>query len=257
MRKVSTKRGGDDVQADPVQRGELVVHEVRADEQLVQEGEGDGEVGIEVEAVPGFVREPAPGCPDGADADEDEQPEPGRRPQHVRIGRQEHRELVDDARAIAHRVAGRREDAVGADQPDRREPEPTMRHGEAVHAEGFVEPRAAAHEHELDQREVGAEERRELAGGGQRAGRRPELVEAAVADPQQDDEHAVPDEQRHDVRLPDPPAPRQRHGHRTGAGLDGHRRCPRSKKIAALSVGRSPPGAPRRDPDNRGSLRGP
>ena len=147
--------------ADPVTwRGELVVHEVRADEQLVQEGEGDGEVGVEVEAVPGLVREPAPG---GSGTEltptttNSANPAVAQRTYGYVV--QEHRSSSSTTPcAVAHRVTGRGQDARACDQPDRREAEPTVRDlARRSMAEGLVEPRAAAHEHELDEGEVGAE----------------------------------------------------------------------------------------------------
>ena len=46
----------DQVEPDPVQRRDLVVHEVGADEELMQEPERDREIGIEMDAVPRLAR---------------------------------------------------------------------------------------------------------------------------------------------------------------------------------------------------------
>ena len=75
-------------------------------------------------------------------------------------------ELRDDVAPVAHRVPDGREHAVAEEQPDRRETQPAMGDRQAVHPEDLVEPRAARHEDELDEREIGAEQGRDLADRG-------------------------------------------------------------------------------------------
>ena len=99
------ERGGRHVQRDPVADRDRVVDEVGADEQLVEEPEGDREIGVQVEAVPRLVRQPAPGGPDRADRHQREQAAADQRHQHVRVGRDQRQELADDVAAVAERVA--------------------------------------------------------------------------------------------------------------------------------------------------------
>ena len=62
-----------------------------------------------------------------------------------------------------------------------------MGDGEPVHPEPLVEPGTSRHQDELDQREVGAVERAELADRGEHAARRRELVGPAMAVPHETD----------------------------------------------------------------------
>ena len=131
------------VQQDPVGAGERVVHEIGADDELVRRPEHDRQVCVQVEAVPGLVREPS-ACPaHGADGHEDEQPERCHRHEDERVGRDHRPRLRDDRRVARGGETDRREHAVGDEQPDRREAEPAVPDGESVHPEGAVEPRAA------------------------------------------------------------------------------------------------------------------
>ena len=49
------ERDGHDVEPDPVSDRDRIVDEVGADEQLVEEPQGDGEVRVQMDAVPGLV----------------------------------------------------------------------------------------------------------------------------------------------------------------------------------------------------------
>ena len=72
------ERGGRGRTARSSSRGDGSWMKSAPDEQLVQEREGDRQVGVEVEPVPGLVRQPAPGGRHRRDADHHEQAE--RRP---------------------------------------------------------------------------------------------------------------------------------------------------------------------------------
>ena len=85
-----------------------------------------------------------------------------------------------------------------------------MRGGQAVHPEHLVEPRAARHQDELDEREVGPVQGGQLADRGELAAERGELVEAAVAEPHREDEATVADQEGDDLGAADRPGPRQR-----------------------------------------------
>jgi hypothetical protein len=54
-RKTSQRPERNHVQGDPVEARDLVGGEVNADEELVQEGERDGQVRVQVDCVPGLV----------------------------------------------------------------------------------------------------------------------------------------------------------------------------------------------------------
>ena len=57
------------------------------------------------------------------------------------------------------------------DQPDAHEADPAMGGGQAVHSDDLFEPRAAGHQDELDEGQVAAEQRRQLARGDEPAAR--------------------------------------------------------------------------------------
>ena len=67
------RRPSDDIQRDPVGPRDRIVGEVAAGDELMAEPEGDREVGVQVDPVPGFVRQVPPGKPDRADRDRQEQ----------------------------------------------------------------------------------------------------------------------------------------------------------------------------------------
>ncbi len=206
------EHGGQHVEPDPVDRGNLVPGEVGTDEQLVEERERDGQVGVDVQPVPRLVRESPARRSQRRHADKQEEREPDEAPQDELELRQQVDELGDDRAAVAQGPAGQREHDVTADEPYRGEPQPPVGPCEPVRPERLVQPRTAAHQDELDQGEVGPQEGGDLPGGGKRASGRPELLEPAVADPHQDDEDAVGDEQRRDIPAGDAPPARQRDG---------------------------------------------
>ena len=131
---------GDHVQRDPVKRRELIGGEVDSDEELVEEAEGDGQVRVEVDCVPGLVRRMAFHGSDRAEAHDDEQEERDGRPQNVRIGQHQGEELVDRRDPDAHRIADGRQDRVEDDQPDGPESDPTVGVRDPVLAEDLVQP---------------------------------------------------------------------------------------------------------------------
>ena len=186
----------------------------------MEEAEGDGEVDVEVDRVPGLVRGAGSGRSNRADGHDDEEPECYDRPQHVGIGVHQREELVDDVGVDAHRVTDGREDPVEDEKPDRGEPDPAVCGGDPVLPEDLVEPGAPGHQYQLAQDEVGAVQGADLAGGGEDAGRGAELVEAAVADPHADDQQADAAEDGVEVVGRNGPDPRG--GNATG--LTGRRR---------------------------------
>ena len=99
-----------------------------------------------------------------------------------------------------------------------------MGDGEPVHAEDLVEPRASRHQDELDEREVRPEQGGQLADRRELAAERGQLVESAVTEPHGEDEHAVGDEHRDDLRGTHRPGAWQRDRARRSAGhrLAGH-----------------------------------
>ena len=177
------ERRGDHVHRDPVHRRDLVMEEVGPRPQLVEEGQGDRQVGVDVEPEPGLVAQASAGRPERGDRDHQEQREADERPQDEPVRGEQGDDLVDDPGGVADRVADDRGGDVDADQPDRGEAEPAMGPHQAVHPERLVQPRAPAHEHELDERQVGPHERRDLADRRERAAEGRELVQRAVAQP--------------------------------------------------------------------------
>ena len=83
------RHDGDEVEADPVGLRERVGQEIRPDDQLVGEAEGHPQVGVQVDVVPGFVRQAPASDPDGGDADGHQHHQADGRHEHVRVGRQE------------------------------------------------------------------------------------------------------------------------------------------------------------------------
>ena len=160
-------RDRDHQQGRPVDPRHGIVDEVAPHDELVREPERDPQVGVEVDAVPGLVREPPPRGADRGDRDDSEACHRGGRHQHEGVRPEQGGRLVEDVPPVAHRPAERREDDVSCEQPDRPEPEPAVRPRQAIHAEDLVEPRATRHEDQLDEREVGAQERGDLAGGSE------------------------------------------------------------------------------------------
>ena len=79
----------------------------------MHEAEGDGEVRVQVDRVPGFVRGHPASRPHGCDADDHEQDQAHTGPHDVGIGREQVEGLADRAAAIGHAVADGREDEVG------------------------------------------------------------------------------------------------------------------------------------------------
>jgi hypothetical protein len=200
------------------------VGEVRADEQLVEERERHGEVRVDMEPVPGLVAHPPAGRGHRGEAHQEEEPEAHHRPQDVRVARHEVQRLGHDVLAVAEGPAGQRQDGVPADQPDRREADPAVGPREPVGSDRLVQPRATGHEDDADEREVGAHQRGELAGGGERAAQGVELVEATVADPHEEDQHGVAGNERDHVDRAQPPLARERHAARSGGGHGCHGR---------------------------------
>ena len=137
------------------------------------------------------------------------------------VGREDDPRLAEDALPVAEGIAGHDEHAVGDDQPERREAEPAMGPGEAIHAEHLVEPRAARHEDELEQGQVGTEQAGHLADRRQDATQRAQLIEAAVADPHREDEDRIAGQHPDDVAGRDRPDARE--GHAAGDARAGRR----------------------------------
>ena len=167
-------RDGQDIQPDPVQAGHRIVGEVGPDHELMGEGQGDGQVGVQVDPVPCLVRQASAGRPHRADRDRHEQREPGDRPQHERVRRDQRPGLADHRLAVAEPIADRRRQGMDTEQPDTAEPDPAVSRGEPVHPERLLQPWAARHEDELDQDKVRPEQGRQLSDRGEEARRRVE-----------------------------------------------------------------------------------
>src|SRR5450759_899138 len=103
----------------------------------------------------------------------------------------------------------------------RKHAKPAMRPRETVHPEHLVQPRAARHEDQLDERQIRAEERGDLAGRGQDGRGAGQMIGASVTDPHRDDERAVGDEERHDVGGADRPEPWKRDAGGSRGALHG------------------------------------
>ena len=203
-------RHRDHQQGRPVDPGHGIVDEVAPHDELVGEAERDPEVRVQVDAVPGLVGKPPPRCPNRGDRDGREAGHAGGRHQHEWIRPEQGGRLVEEASPVGHRPAERREDDMSREQPDRAKPEPPVRPGQAVHAEGLVEPGASRHEDQLDEREVGAQERGDLARRGEDGSGARQRRCAPVSNPHRDDERAVGHHEGDDVGGTNGPAPRKR-----------------------------------------------
>ena len=141
----------------------------------------------------------------------------------VGVGRQERPGLADDRGAVTERVADSDHDAVAEEEPEAGETDPAMGGGQPVDAQHLVEPGAARHEHQLDERQVGTEEAGDLAETGEDAAGRADLVQAAVADPHGQDQDAKADQHGRHVQRSDRPDARPSQAPRrpTTAAVDG------------------------------------
>jgi len=189
----------DDVQADPVGLGHRIREEVGPDDELVGETEGHAQVGIQVDEVPGLVRETSARHPHRRDAHGDQHHQPDGTHEDVRIRRQERPRLGQEVAAARQGKARRRQDGVGDEEPHAAETDPAVPAREARQTDQPIQPRAPRHQHQADQREVRPEQGRDLARGDEQGSRGRQSVEAAMADPHPDDEQPIPDRDRQDI----------------------------------------------------------
>ncbi len=202
------QEGRGHIERHPVSDCPGVTREIGARRQLMSEGQRDGQVGVEVDEVPGLMGD-APPC--GSHRGHRDQHEESRRDvghQHVRVGGEEDPGLGGEGAPVGHRVAGRGEDDVAADEADGGESEPAVPAADPIDPEEVVQPRAARHQHHLDQRAVGAQQGGELPRPGEHRRRVGQIGELPVADPHPHDEEGVGGEDQQHVTGAQPPAAR-------------------------------------------------
>ncbi len=199
-----------DVEPDPVSLGDRVGDEVGAHRELVHKGQRDRQVGVEVDAVPGLVREALTRGLDRQEAHDHHQPERDGRREHPRVGEEQGVDLVGNRDAGLRRKADRGEDPMADEQPQRAEADPLVPTREIAGAEQLVQPRAARHEDYPDEREVGTEQRRDLAQRREQAAKRSDLRNAAVNEPHSGDDECVGGDHRPDLDRMDRPDLRKR-----------------------------------------------
>ena len=152
--------------------------------------ERHGEVGADVQPVPGLVGQPPAQSRAGGDPHEEEEAQPGGRLEHVGIGGRDGPALADDLLVRGQAVALDDEQHVRAQQQDDVGAQAAVPRGQPVQADGPLEPGQAGHEQQLHQDEVAAEEpghpadRRHLgAEAGQRVRRGAEPPQRADREP--------------------------------------------------------------------------
>ena len=236
--KEDQRHKGDGVEGDPRVSRELVTNEVTAEGDLVQEAERHRNVDVEVNAVPGLIGQSRACRPNRDDGHNDQEPEGDCAAKPARF---KHRKGVD---LIPHFADGWNRGRAGVgdggghcvdrDEPDADEAGESMDARRLVAPQDLINEWRTGHEQDADQGQVGAEECRELADGGEGVPRAIEEREAAVPYPhcgndQRDAEHSPVE-----VAGCDGPAPRERrtdgrHLARATGSTGGrhtvHRRC--------------------------------
>ena len=179
---------GEHVEADPRRPRDGLVLELVPRGELVGEGQRHGDVGEQVDAVPGPVRQ-AP-AHDGRRRGHhhEQQHEAARRREHPRVVAEQRPQLGDGADPVLEGVPRRDERRVGEDEGQHGDPAHAVGAGDAPGAERPVDERDAGEQQHLDEREVAAGHPGHPAEARQQPGRVVHLAHAALAPPEADGE---------------------------------------------------------------------
>ncbi len=223
------------VRAAPGHARDPVVGELGADRELMGEGEQHRQVGVQMQVVPGLVRQPAPHGARREPAHPDQQRQGNRGHEHVRFVEHHARGLARHPDVRCHGVPGHDQHRVRHQHGNQVATECPVGGGDPVAADPPLEPGDPAHEHDLDEQQVAAEQPADPTGRGQRLSRAVERSGGCAA----------------------PPQPHHRHG--SGhQGAEQHGRPPAPGQAAARRP--SPPrdaATPRVDAQSRNALRRP
>ena len=199
---------------DPQRPDQRMADEGDAGEDLVGERQSQPQVQVQVDDPPRLVLDPAPDLPVGRDRGHDQQAEPGRRRQHVPVGRQQHPQLVPRPGAGRPRVAEHDQDDMGRDEADRPGGNLPVPADELILAGRALQPRQPRHEHHHDQHEVRPGEAGEPAGRGQQPARRGQRAPGLAEDDRGKDGAEAEPGQR-GARVHDPGARRRSRARRS------------------------------------------
>ena len=106
------------IQPYPVDASQGVLGEVGPDSQLVPERENQGQIGVEVDPGPGLVGDAGSDEPHRTYPDGEEQAEPREGCEHVRVGDDYRRELVQDPDPLGYGVARHAAQHMKCDEGD-------------------------------------------------------------------------------------------------------------------------------------------
>ena len=176
----------------PEPRGQ-VVDERRADGELVAEGQRDGQVGVQVQVVPGLVANPPPRRAHRDDAYAEQQESGHRRHQHVRVLGEQRGRLAGQAGVRLDRVAPQDEQAVCDDHADDVPAAHRVPAGQLVGADAALQRREPRHQRDQDHHAVAGQQAEDLAGSGQPAAE-PADVGGGVPPQRDHGERADPDD---------------------------------------------------------------
>ena len=155
--------------------------------QLVGEGQGQGQVGIEVNDPPRLVGDPPANGAEGRHPGKDQQAQADCARQHVGVGGQLQPQLVEETRSVGLGVAGHDQEGVQHQEADGPGPDPAMPPNQPVLADRALEQRDTADEEDHQEEQVGAGQAGELAGEDEQPSRRLQGPFGLGADPEQDD----------------------------------------------------------------------
>ena len=187
------RRRDREVHRRPPEPGGQVVGERRADGELVAEGQGDGQVGVQVQVVPRLVAHPPP-CRAHRDEADAEQQEPGHGGhQHVRVLGEQRGRLAGQAGVRLDRVAPQDEQAVRHHQAHDVPAAHRVPAGQPVAADAAFQRREPGHQRDQDHHPVPGEQPEDLARAGQPAAE-PADIRRAVPPQRDDGGRADPDD---------------------------------------------------------------
>ena len=180
----------------------------------MQEAERHGDVDVEVNAVPGFVRHSCTCRPNRNHGHNDQESKGNGAAEPARLKDREGVDLVPHLADGWNRggagVCNRGGDGVDRNEPDAREAGESMDARRLVTPQDLVNEWRARHEQNADQRQVGAEECGELANRGESVPRAIEELEAAVPYPHRANDQRDAEHPPVEVARRNRPAPRQR-----------------------------------------------
>src|SRR5215469_1394787 len=179
------RRGDPD--RDPQCPGQRVANEGHAGDDLMGEGEREAEVEVQVDGPPCLVPKPAPDRAIGSDPGQYEQAEPDDCCEYVPVRADQHPQLVHQRRPVRLRVAESDRDDVRNDQPDRPRGDLPVPPDELILADGALQPGQPGDEHDHDEQQVGAGERRQPADRREQPARRRQRSMALVRQHGRDD----------------------------------------------------------------------